>query len=240
MNALSRILEGHFEHKLAPRILLVDDDHRISSLLAEFLNKNGCRVTTAESAIGARRKMSEIEFDLLILDVMLPGENGISLASSLRGKDDDVPILMLSALCETDKKIEGLKAGADDYVQKPFDPNELLLRVFNIVKRRAQSNIVASEQVEFGPFSFVIASRELKKDGKLVRLTDRERDILLHFTTVPGATVSRQKLIKNSANASERTIDVQINHLRHKIEQDPSRPKYLKTVRGKGYRLAFE
>jgi two-component system, OmpR family, phosphate regulon response regulator OmpR len=223
-----------------PHILIVDDDMRIRTLLAQYLTKNNCLVTTAEDAASARNKMSGMQFDLVILDVMLPREDGISFTTTLRDNDSNVPVLMLSARCETNERIEGLKAGADDFMQKPFDPDELLLRIFNIVRRRGNTDVPLNDHVVFGPFTFVLASRELKREGKVVRLTERERDILMHFTSVPGEIISRQKLIVNSANAGERTIDVQINHLRHKIEQDPAHPRYLKTVRGKGYRLAFE
>ena len=224
----------------APHILIVDDDTRIRELLTRYLLQNGYRVTAAESAADARRKMEGLAFDLLVLDIMMPGENGVSLARALRADESDVPILMLTARSETEQRIEGLDAGADDYLGKPFDPRELLLRIGNIVRRRAPEDVNLVEQIVFGPFIFVIAKRELKRNGEVVRLTDRERDILVRFARNPGETIARHALADGDAEIGERTIDVQINRLRRKLEADPANPRYLQTVRGMGYRLSIE
>lgn len=224
----------------APHILIVDDDTRIRTLLTQYLCKNGFRVNSAATAEEARRKIDGLEFDLLVLDVMMPGENGVSLARSLRGEDRQVPILMLTARSETEHRIEGLEAGADDYLPKPFDPRELLLRVSNIVKRGAGPSQPKIEQIVFGPFTFVIARRELKRNGELIHLTDREQEIMVRFAENAGDTIPRHEMFAESAGIGERTIDVQINRLRRKIESDPANPRYLQTVRGIGYRLSIE
>lgn len=240
------MLETFMEQQTPPiadearHILVVDDDTRIRELLTEYLSRNGYRVTAAESASDARHKMRGLEFDLLILDVMMPKEDGVTFAKAMRQEMRDVPILMLTALSELEQRIEGLEAGADDYLSKPFDPRELLLRVSNIVKRSSTPDPNVVEQVVFGAYTFVLAKRELKMNGKIVKLTDRERDILVRFTTVPGETIPRHELVADSTDVGERTIDVQINRLRRKIETDPANPRYLQTVRGIGYRLSIE
>jgi len=224
----------------APHILIVDDDTRIRSLLTEYLCKNGYRVTSAGTAEEARRKIDGLDFDLLILDVMMPGENGVSLARGLREGEREVPILMLTARSEIEHRIEGLEAGADDYLPKPFDPRELLLRVGNIVRRGGAPAQPKIEQIVFGPFTFVIARRELKRSGEPVHLTDREQEIMVRFAENAGETIPRHEMFAESAGIGERTIDVQINRLRRKIEADPANPRYLQTVRGIGYRLSIE
>lgn len=224
----------------AIHVLIVDDDTRIRTLLTEYLTRNGYRVNSACTAEEARRKIAGLEFDLLVLDVMMPGENGVSLAKSLRAENREVPILMLTARSETDHRIEGLEAGADDYLAKPFDPRELLLRVNNIVKRGVTPTTPRIEQIVFGPFTFVIAPRELKRNGEPVHLTDRERDIMVRFAQNAGETIPRHEMFAENADIGERTIDVQINRLRRKIENDPANPRYLQTVRGIGYRLSIE
>ncbi len=224
----------------APHILIVDDDKRIRELLTQYLSRNGYRVTAALDAADARRKIDGLEFDLIVLDVMMPGETGISFAQAIRKDGRDVPILMLTAKSDTEHRIEGLGAGADDYLGKPFDPRELLLRVANIVRRRVPEDVTAVEQVVFGPFTFVVSRRELKRSGEIVRLTDRERDILVRFAERPGETIARHELAADENEIGERTIDVQINRLRRKVEADPANPRYLQTVRGIGYRLSIE
>ena len=170
----------------------------------------------------------------------MPGETGIELTRSLR-ETREVPILMLTALAETDSRIDGLEAGADDYLAKPFDPRELLLRVNNILKRGMPAQPVQAEQVVFGPFTFHIAKRrELKRGAEIIRLTDREQEIMVLFSERAGDTVPRHELVRNEAETGERTIDVQINRLRRKIEIDPANPVYLQTVRGIGYKLSTE
>jgi two-component system phosphate regulon response regulator OmpR len=223
----------------APHLLVVDDDTRIRTLLRQFLSGNGYRVTVAASAAEARRKLAGLDFDLIVLDVMMPGESGVQLTRALR-EEKDVPILMLTALSETDSRIAGLEAGADDYLPKPFDPRELLLRLNNILRRGGPQPAPRVEQIVFGPYTFQIARRELKKNGEPVKLTDREQEILAIFAERAGETIPRHELIGSDSEVGERTIDVQINRLRRKIERDPSNPVWLQTVRGIGYRLSVE
>lgn len=223
----------------APHLLVIDDDTRIRSLLSQFLVQNGFRVSVAASADEARRKLLGLDFDLLIIDVMMPGENGISLTRSLR-ETKSVPILMLTALSETDNRIDGLEAGADDYLPKPFDPRELLLRVNAILRRGMPASQNKIEQVVFGPYTFSISKRELKNAGEVIKLTDREQEIMIIFTTHAGMTIPRHELATGEGDVGERTIDVQINRLRRKIEKDPANPVWLQTVRGIGYKLSIE
>jgi two-component system phosphate regulon response regulator OmpR len=223
----------------APHLLVVDDDTRIRNLLKQFLSENGYRVTVAGKAAEARRKLEGLDFDLLILDVMMPGETGVQLTEALRA-DKGVPILMLTALSETDSRVAGLQAGADDYLPKPFDPRELLLRIANILRRGGPQPVPRVEQIVFGPYTFQIARRELKKGGDVIKLTDREQEILVIFAERAGDTIPRHELVGGDADVGERTIDVQINRLRRKIERDPSNPVWLQTVRGVGYRLSVE
>lgn len=217
----------------APHILVVDDDSRIRDLLARYLQDNGFRVTTAVDAASARACMRSLSFDLLILDVMMPQESGLDFARSLRSSSQ-VPILMLTARAEPEQRIEGLETGVDDYLAKPFDPRELLLRVSNVLRRGGAS---PSGEVRMGEFVFHISRGELKRQGETVRLTERERDLLRYFAQRPGIPVSRQELAKDADSGGERAVDVQINRLRRKIEHDPANPVYLQTVRGKGYIL---
>ncbi|MGH6763428.1 MAG: response regulator [Phyllobacterium sp.] len=223
----------------APHLLVVDDDTRIRSLLSQYLTGSGFRVTVAANAAEARRKLEGIDFDLIVLDVMMPGESGVALTEALR-KEKDVPILMLTALSETGSRITGLEAGADDYLPKPFDPRELILRINNILRRGAPTLPAKIEQIVFGPYTFVISRKELKRAGEIVRLTDREQDIMVIFAERAGETVPRHELTGQDGDVGERTIDVQINRLRRKIEQDPANPIWLQTVRGIGYKLSVE
>lgn len=220
----------------APHLLVVDDDRRIRELIRRYLIEHGFRVTLAADAAEARNQLSGLEFDLLVVDVMMPGETGISLTRSI-SDDRNIPILMLTALAETGNRIEGLEAGADDYLPKPFDPRELLLRINNILKRTARPETPTIEQISFGPYQFSVKKRELKKDGKVVRLTEREQEIMVTFADKAGDTVPRHELLGDMSEAGERKIDVQINRLRRKIEDNPGDPKWLQTVRGVGYRL---
>ncbi|MGY6706901.1 MAG: response regulator [Rhizobiaceae bacterium] len=223
----------------APHLLVVDDDTRIRSLLKRYLRENGFRITIAGNAEEARARLRGLDFDLIVLDVMMPGETGVELTQSLR-QEREVPILMLTALTETDNRIEGLEAGADDYLPKPFDPRELILRINNILRRGGTQQQPKLEQVVFGPYSFQIARRELKRGGEALKLTDREQEILSIFAQRAGETIPRHELVGDDANVGERTIDVQINRLRRKIEKDPANPTWLQTVRGIGYRLSVE
>jgi two-component system phosphate regulon response regulator OmpR len=220
----------------APHLLLVDDDRRILELLSRYLADHGFRVTTANSAAEARSRIGGLSFDLLVLDVMMPGENGLDLARSIREKSS-VPILMLTARTEAVDRIAGLELGADDYVPKPFEPRELLLRIGNILKRSDQADSRAIEAVRFGEFEFHLANGDLTRAGKPVRITDREREMLRVLSARAGETVPRQALAAPGVNSSERAVDVQINRLRRKIERNPTDPVYLRTVRGIGYLL---
>ena len=221
----------------APHILVVDDDSRIRDLLARYLHDHGFRVTTAIDAETARASMRGLSYDLLILDVMMPKESGIDFAKALR-EDNQVPILMLTARAEPEQRIEGLETGVDDYLAKPFDPRELLLRVGNILRRGTSAP--ATGEIRMGDFVFHVSRGELQRDGETVRLTERERELLRYFARHPGTPVSRHELAKGSDSGGERAVDVQINRLRRKIENDPTNPVYLQTVRGKGYILYSE
>jgi len=222
----------------APHLLVVDDDRRIRDLLSRFLAEEGYRVSTAETAKDARAKLSGLSFDLLILDVMMPGESGFDLAKAIRGSSD-VPILMLTARDAAESRIRGLEMGADDYLAKPFEPRELSLRIANILKRAQPAAPPPAESVSFGPFVFHIARGELRRGEDIVRLTDRERDMLRVLAATPGETVARMALAGNGGNVSERAVDVQVNRLRRKIERDPANPLFVQTVRGIGYRLVI-
>ncbi len=206
----------------APHLLVVDDDSRIRTLLSRFLTGHGYRITMAASAADARSRMEGLTFDLLILD-------------DIR-RTNPVPILMLTARSDTPDRIAGLEAGVDDYLGKPFEPRELLLRVGSILKRAAPPPPKAIEEVRFGDFVFHLGRGELAKGGEIVRITERERDMLRILAEAPGETVPRLALAGNGA-ASERAVDVQVNRLRRKVERDPANPIYVQTVRGFGYRL---
>lgn len=223
----------------AKHILVVDDDTRIRDLLRRYLTNSGFRVTTASDAAQARRKLNGMDFDLLVVDVMMPGETGLSLTKSLLAMKD-IPILMLTALSEVENRIEGLEAGVDDYLGKPFDPKELVLRINAILKRQAPLTTNDIQQVMFGPYTFTISTRELKKQGEPVHLTERERELMSIFSQKPGETVERLALSGGDQNFGDRTIDVQINRLRRRIEVNPAEPVFLQTVRGIGYRLCVE
>lgn len=223
----------------APHVLVVDDDARLRDLLTRYLSGNGYRVSNAADAAQARRKLQTLEFDLLVVDIMMPGENGISFTSSLR-EETDVPVLMLTALENVENRIEGLEAGADDYMPKPFEPRELLLRINSILKRASKPAEPAIEQVRFGDYHFNVIRGELTCEGETVRLTDREREIMTVFASKPGGTIARHELMADDSATGERKIDVQINRLRRKIETDPANPKWLQTVRGLGYRLSVD
>jgi len=219
----------------ASHILIIDDDNRIRELLNTYLLDNGFRVTTAKNAAQARQKMAGLTFDLLVLDVMMPGESGFELTKSLR-QTSDIPILMLTARAETESRIEGLEHGVDDYLSKPFDPRELLLRIASILKRRKKEFVTESE-IRLGDCVFHIERGELKRASKTIRLTTRERDMLRVFASRRAQTVSRLELAQSNQTGGARAVDVQINRLRQKIEKTPETPVYLQTVRGAGYIL---
>lgn len=217
----------------APHILVIDDDRRIRELLKRYLADHGYRVTTAESAPDARAKLAGLAFDLLVVDVMMPGESGVELTASLR-RSSSVPILMLTARGETEDRIKGLESGADDYLGKPFEPRELLLRIGTIL-RRSMGPGGRNEEIALGDCRFNVTRGELRRGEELIRLTTREVQLMRIFSTHPGQTLSRLDLCDDEA--AERSIDVQINRLRRKIETDPRNPTYLQTVRGEGYVL---
>ena len=224
-----------------PHILVVDDDTRLRELLKSFLSRNDFRVSTAASAAEARQRLSSLDFDLIVLDVMMPGETGLEFATELR-RTDDVPILMLTAMVETKDRIAGLERGVDDYLGKPFEPRELLLRIQSVLRRGRPAGAVAApdarQQVPFGPMQFDLDLGELTDKGKRVPLTDAEIALMRAFAGRIGEVLSRETLCKIiGASVNERAIDVQVTRLRRKIEPDPSFPRYLRTVRGQGYRL---
>jgi two-component system phosphate regulon response regulator OmpR len=219
----------------APHVLIVDDDQRIRALLARFLSANGFRVTTADDVASARSAMRGLAFDLVVLDVMMPGETGLVFARELQ-ETTRLPICMLTARADPEHRIEGLEVGVDDYVTKPFEPRELVLRLRNIL-RRGQTVATPREEIRLGDLTFHIGRGELKRGEEAIRLTERERDLLRQFAARAGMPIARHELSNDSTTGSERAIDVQINRLRRKIEADQSNPIYLQTVRGKGYIL---
>jgi two-component system phosphate regulon response regulator OmpR len=221
-----------------PHILVVDDDDRLRELLRKYLSENGYLVTSAASAKEARNRMASLAFDLIVLDIMMPGETGLSLAASLRPKNE-TPILMLTAMGETEERIKGLETGADDYLTKPFEPRELLLRIGSIL-RRAPKPVVAEAptEVSLGSACFDMVRQELRRGDEQVRLTSLEAALLKALAESPGAILSREELIERTGTeAGGRAVDVQVTRLRRKIEADPKLPRYLQTVRGKGYVL---
>lgn len=226
----------------APHVLVVDDDRRLRDLLARFLSEHGYRVTTAASANEARLKGEMLVFDAIVLDVMMPGETGFEFARRLRTASD-IPILMLTARADPADRVTGLEIGADDYLPKPFEPRELVLRLGNILKRSMAPEPkaeAAAEAVNFGPFVFRFDRAELRCRDELIRITDREREILAILGHRAGSNVPREELAEAGTGANERTVDVQINRLRRKIEADPANPVFLQTVRGVGYRLLID
>ena len=219
-----------------PHILVVDDDRRLRDLLQRYLFENGFRVTTAGDANDARQKMEGFAFDLLVVDVMMPGETGLQLTESLRTRTS-VPIMMLTALGESEDRIAGLEHGADDYLVKPFEPRELLLRIQTILRRTPATAEPAGE-ITFGPCRFDPATNDLYRDGDRVRLTESEARLLSVLSGQPGATIPRDTLAQElGLDAAGRAVDVQMTRLRRKIELDPRNPRHLQTVRGVGYML---
>jgi two-component system phosphate regulon response regulator OmpR len=222
-----------------PHVLIVDDDTRLRDLLKSFLSRNGFRVTAASHASEARQRLQALDFDLIVLDVMMPGQTGLEFAAELR-RSNDVPILMLTAMGEPKDRIAGLEKGVDDYLGKPFEPRELLLRIQSVLRRgRAAAAPAEPERVvSFGPLQFDLELGELTQKGKRVPLTDAEITLLRAFAGRMGQVLSREALCKSvGSDVNERAIDVQVTRLRRKIEPDPGFPRYLRTVRGQGYRL---
>lgn len=220
----------------ARHLLVVDDDDRLRGLLKTFLNRAGFRVTTAADASAARRLLESLDFDLAVLDVMMPGEDGLSLARWIRGAGA-LPILMLTARGLPEERIEGLRLGVDDYMAKPFEPQELLLRI-EAVLRRAGPKAETPRYVALGACNFDLERGELSREGAPVRLTEAEADLLKALARQANVAVDRYDLASDGAEAGGRAVDVQVTRLRRKIEADPKAPRYLQTVRGVGYMLA--
>ncbi|MEP4039379.1 MULTISPECIES: response regulator [unclassified Pseudophaeobacter] len=224
-------------------LLIVDDDERIRGLLKKFLMRAGFLVSAARDAAHARRVLAGLDFDLIIMDVMMPGEDGISLTKSLR-ETMSTPILLLTAKGETEDRITGFEAGADDYLPKPFEPKELLLRVNAILRRVPDTSAQdsAPKVLHLGEIRYDIERGEMWQGNDLVRLTGTESQLMKIFSACPGEAVSRAKLVedlgRDRGQAQERAVDVQITRLRRKIEPNPKQPQYLQTVRGAGYMLA--
>ena len=217
-------------------ILVVDDDDRIRDLLKRYLSREGYRVTAAADADAARRMMETMAFDLAILDVMMPGEDGLSLLSGIRrGASRETPVLLLTARGEASDRIDGLKRGADDYLAKPFEPEELSLRCAAILRRSHRE--APPEEVEMSGLVFNASRGELKSGEERVRLTDAELQLLTALASRAGEPVSREELAHLTSAGMERSIDVQVTRLRRKIEPNPKEPIHIQTVRGVGYRL---
>ncbi|MDA9329834.1 response regulator transcription factor [Amylibacter sp.] len=224
-------------------ILIVDDDERIRNLLQKFLLRNGFFASIARDAAHARRLLSSIEFDMIVLDVMMPGEDGLSLTIDLR-KTLSTPILLLTAKSESNERIMGFEAGADDYLTKPFEPKELVLRINSILRRMPKDdiNLALPTTIQMGAVRYDLSRGELWDNNALVKLTATESALLRIFSVNLHNPVSRPKLVedltKNGVPSQERSVDVQITRLRRKLEVDPKMPRYLQTVRGAGYMLA--
>jgi two-component system phosphate regulon response regulator OmpR len=219
----------------APHLLVVDDDERLRGLLRRYLAENGFRITLAADAAEARLKLKSLDYDLLIVDVMMPGENGFDLTESLKA-ERRVPILLLTAMAEAEDRIRGLEQGADDYLAKPFEPRELVLRIRNILARASQA--AAPDEARFGGFRFDLKRAELWRGDDPVHLTTAEASLLAALAGQAGMPVSRERLAEEAQfSGNIRTVDVQMTRLRRKIERDPKFPRYLQTVRGVGYVL---
>ncbi len=230
-------------HSDQPHLLIVDDDERIRVLLQKFLVRSGFLVTAARDAAHARRILAGLDFDMIVLDVMMPGEDGVTLCADLR-KDRQTPILLLTAKAETSDRIAGLEAGADDYLAKPFEPKELLLRINSILRRvpPSEAESVVPKVLLLGPLRYEMERGEMWQGEDLVRLTATEVQLMKIFAATPGEPISREDLVdrlgRSGGQAQERAVDVQITRLRRKLEADPKQPRYLQTVRGAGYMLA--
>ena len=222
-----------------PHLLVVDDDVRLRELLRHYLSDNGFRVTVAADAVEARANLASFAFDLVVLDVMMPGENGLELTHSLRGQDKPrLPILLLTAMAEPEDRISGLERGADDYLAKPFEPRELVLRIRNILERHGSAETESGQSLRFGAFRFELARGELFRGSGIVRLTAAEAGLLSSLAARAGEAVSREDLSESAQfSGNIRNVDVQMTRLRRKIETDPRYPRYLQTVRGTGYAL---
>lgn len=225
-------------------LLIVDDDERIRGLLQKFLIRNGFLVSSARDAAHADRILSGLDFDMVVLDVMMPGEDGVSFCRRLRAEREDLPILLLTAKGDTQDRIVGLEAGADDYLAKPFEPKELLLRINSILRRVPAPDPAdaAPKVLSLGSLRYDIEKGTMWDGDTPVRLTATEAQLMRIFSACPGEPLSRTKLVedlgRDGGQAQERAVDVQITRLRRKLEVDPKQPRYLQTVRGAGYMLA--
>ena len=223
-------------------ILIVDDDERIRTLLKQFLMRNGFFVSAARDAAHARRLIEGLEFDLIVLDIMMPGEDGLSLTQGIREKFT-TPILLLTAKGEANERILGLEAGADDYMSKPFEPKELVLRINSILRRmpKESTGVTLPKTLHMGGIRYDVTRGELWEGDVPIKLTATEAALMRIFSAQPHATVSRGKLVedlaRNGMQSQERAVDVQITRLRRKLEENPKMPRYLQTVRGAGYKL---
>ena len=218
-------------------ILIVDDDNRIRSLLKEYLIENNYLVSTSEDAENAKKKLSVFKFDLIVLDVMMPGQNGYDFTKEIKRKIK-IPIILLTAKGETDDRVKGLELGADDYIGKPFEPKELLLRIKNLIKRNLK--IVLNKIHYVGNAQIDLNKMNILLDGKNKKINVSEKKVLIEMLTNPGKTYSREEIGKISGINQERSIDVMITRLRLKIEKNPKNPKFLQTIRGSGYVLWIE
>jgi two-component system, OmpR family, phosphate regulon response regulator OmpR len=223
-----------------PHLLVVDDDARLRDLLARYLSEHGWLVTTAKNVADARVKLRYFQYDLIVLDVMMPGETGLQFAGAFR-QEHNTPILMLTAMGEASDRIAGLEAGADDYLSKPFEPRELLLRTERILARTLPKEAPKSQRIRFGAFELDVAARRLWQAGSPVHMTESEMAILLVLAEHLNTPVSRERLSESLASHDEepnpRSADVMVTRVRKKIEAEPSKPTYLQTVRGEGYIL---
>ena len=223
-----------------PHILIVDDDKRILELINDYLIKNNFRVSIAGNALRAREKIENIEFDLIVLDIMMPGESGLKLTDSLKKNNFKTPILLLSALGNPEDRIKGLEIGANDYLTKPFEPKELLLRMKNLIQKN-KYNKRKKKIIKFGPYSFNLKNEILKKNGKIFILTSSEVKLLYILAKNEGRPIFRYNLSKIlNIPSTSRALDVQITRLRNKIENNKKFPTYIQTVRGRGYVLKVE
>ena len=218
-------------------ILLVDDDDRIRSLLKEYLNENDYIVSTSNDANNAKIKMSQFKFDLIVLDIMMPGQNGYELTKEIK-KNQDIPIVLLTAKGEVENRIKGLELGADDYIGKPFEPKELLLRIKNIINKNKGIDLNINYKV--GKAEINLNRLEIKLGVNIKKINSSEKKVLVEMLANPGKTFSRAQIGKISGITQERSIDVMITRLRQKIEDNPKVPKYLQTIRGAGYVLWIE
>jgi len=218
-------------------ILVVDDDDRIRELVKQYLEENNFIVTTAVDAFDAKKKLDIIKFDILILDIMMPGKSGLSLTEEIKQKDP-TPVLLLTAKREAMDRIKGLEIGADDYLGKPFEPKELLLRIKNILNK-TKKPILANE-IHIGNSIINLKKLQIKNDKKVIKINPQEKKVLEKMLEIPGKVFSRNDIGKIINISKERTVDVIITRLRQKIETNPKNPKYLQTIRGSGYALWIE